>query len=136
MGKIGQNGQYATTSVTQPETTIVFPDTLLPNLRFYIKVTSNYGFVAYDSMNVQVFIDWKQLSASNSFVPLQPANEIVFNNQLICLCNSSLNPNKLSVWASSNGTTWTQLSNSIPFYPNQKLLLTNFNNEIWDLSDN
>ena len=136
--KIGQNGQYATTSVTQPETTIVLPDTLLSFLRCYIRVTNSYGNVAYDSMDLQVFIGWQDdtVSMPPSFELLTGTNEIVFNNQLFVFGTGQANtgPNQtMSIWTLSNGT-WTALTNSAPF-PHSGYRLINFNNEIWMLSD-
>ena len=136
--KIGQNGQYATTSITQPETTIVLPDTLLPYQRCYIRVTNNFGYVGYDSMDLQVSFGWTQVATTPSNFPdgwLNKLNEIVFNNQLFCFCAFTSYYGNPSIWASSDGATWAQLNNSVPFIPIYQLLLVNFNNEIWALSD-
>ena len=135
--KIGQNGQYATTSITQPETTIVFPDTLLPSLRCYIRVTNNLGNIGYDSMDLQVSFGWTQVTIPSNFSSewRYPMNEIVFNNQLFCFCGSSINSNVSSIWTSSDGMTWAQLTNSVPFIPSTQLFLSIFNNELWALSD-
>jgi hypothetical protein len=132
--KIGETGQYATTSVTLPETTIVFPDTLLPYLRCYIRATNNNGVVVNDSMDLRVLISWKQVS--NGIGPLIPMNGIVFNNQLIVYGQSYFN-NVLSmaIWSSSDGVTWTILTNSLPFVITYSSSMVNFKNEIWLFSD-
>jgi hypothetical protein len=135
--KIGQNGQYATTSVTQPETTIVLPDTILPFLRCYIRVTNSYGNVAYDSMDLHVFIGWQE---DTTTMPLglnlaSGINEVILNNQLFIFSTAQtyVQNQTMSIWTLSNGA-WTALTNSAPF-PKSSYRLLNFNNEIWMLSD-
>jgi hypothetical protein len=135
--KIGQNGQYATTSVMQPETTIVIPDTLLPYLQCYIRVTNSYGNVAYDSVDLHVFIGWQEDTTTTpiNFALATGTNEIVFNNNLFIFSTAQnyMQNQTMSIWTLSNGT-WTALTNSAPF-PKSSYRLINFNNEIWMLSD-
>jgi hypothetical protein len=132
--KIGQNGQYATTSVTQPETTIVLPDTLLPLLRCYIRVTNSYGNVAYDSMDLSILLAWKQISNFSAF-EMARGTGIFYNNLLYYLSTDAGNDNFMYAWSSPDGATWTQLTNSEPFRPTTSFLLANYNNQLWALSD-
>jgi hypothetical protein len=134
--KIGETGQYATTSVTQPETTIVFPDTLLPYLRCYVRATNNNGVVVNDSMDLHVLIGWKQVINPFNFDPYPPMNEIIYNNQLMLFGKGSINGTLTStIWTTPDGTTWTKLANSIPFTASYQILPVIFKSEIWLLSD-
>jgi hypothetical protein len=137
--KIGESGQYATTSISQPETTIVIPDTLIPYLRCYIRVTNDNGFVAYDSMDLHVLIAWKQVSDFASHSIMSPGNGIVFNNQLLYFIGGVLNNNSYitEIYESSDGATWTMLTNSelSSSFFNWNSFLANFKNEIWLITD-
>ena len=134
--KIGENGHYATTSISQPETTIVIPDTLIPYLRCYIRVTNDDGFVAYDSMDLHVLFGWKQVSDFGPATFASFGNGIVFNNQLIYFIGSYYtNGFATEIDESSDGAAWTILTNSVPFSLTYSSSMVNFKNEIWLLSD-